>query len=245
MKKTFEENIELEGKKRAPDSRKAVAEYITQMKNFEADGIAVIKKQNVFLRKLVVGLMVITGGAVFAVAALTPLKTVEPYLVRIDNLTGAADVVHPLQDAAKSYDEKQARYWLVRAIYEREGYYWSTVQASYDSFKLFSTSHVFQQYESYIFSDKSPVKVFEDSKSIKVDHRGTTFITSGETMVAQVRLSKTVLEKDGKPSAMYPVTYWMATATFDYDKKIKRKSEEEINPLGFQLTSYRIDAIKS
>ena len=243
MKSTFDENIEHEAKKRAPDSRKAVAEYITQMKNFEADGIAVIKKQNVFLKKLIVGLMVVTGGSVFAVAGLTPLKTVEPYLIRVDNLTGAADVIHPLQNETKDYDEKQARHWLIRSIFERESYYWSTVQASYDSFKLFSTSHVFQQYESYVFSDKSPVKVFEDNKSIKVKHRGTTFINTNGSMVAQVRLSKTVIEKDGKPSSMYPVTYWMATATFDYNKKIKRQSEEDINPLGFQLTSYRIDAI--
>lgn len=239
----FEENIEQISKPNAPDSKKLVANYIKQMQNFESDRIVLIKNQNGFLKKIVVASLVVAILSVGAVIGLTPLKTVEPYLVRVDNATGAADIIRPLANNTESYEEKMDRFWLWQAINERESYNWQTVQSSYDKFKLFSTPDVFTQYETYIYGDKSPLKEFGDTKIIELKHRGTSFIESGDKIIAQVRLSKTILEKSGKPSSLFPVTYWQATATFDYNKDIKRVAEEEINPLGFRLTSYRIDPI--
>lgn len=243
VKKFLEENIEHESKSDMPESKKVVAEYLANMRNFENDRIVLVKDQNKFLKKVTAVSLGIAVLGVGALIGLTPLKTVEPYLLRVDNVTGAADVVRPLENVTGTTTEKMDKYWLSRAIQERESYTWVTVQSSYDAFKLFSSPAVFSQYETYIFGKESPVTKFEDSKSIKVDFRGTTFIKTGDQVVAQVKLSKTVTEKDGKPSPIYPVTYWQATATFDYSKVIKRSSEEQVNPLGFEITSYRIDPI--
>ena len=35
----------------------------------------------------------VAGAAVFAVAGLTPLKTAVPFVIRVDNNTGATDIV--------------------------------------------------------------------------------------------------------------------------------------------------------
>ena len=43
--------------------------------------------------------------SVAAVAALTPLKTVEPFVIRVDNATGIVDVVNALDNARETYDE--------------------------------------------------------------------------------------------------------------------------------------------
>src|SRR4051812_43214087 len=43
--------------------------------------------------------------SVGAVAALTPLKTVEPFVIRVDSATGIVDVVNALDNTGETYDE--------------------------------------------------------------------------------------------------------------------------------------------
>lgn len=241
--KVLRENVAIEEKATVPLS--VVGEYLKQIENFETDRVEGIKAQNKTAWRVASTFGLISVLSVGAVIAMLPLKTVEPYVIRVDNATGFTDVVRPIGNAKESYEEKLTRFWLGQFIQAREGYYWTEVEANYGKLRLMSNAQVFAQYETYIFADTSPVRVFEDSMSIKVDNLGTTFLDTPTGVVAQVRLSKTVLGKDGKPAKMYPVTHWLATATFDYKKEIKRQSEEDVNPLGFQVLSYRIDAINN
>src|SRR4051812_18284661 len=53
--------------------------------------------------------------SVGAVAALTPLKTVEPFVIRVDSATGIVDVVNAFDNAREIYDEAVTRYFAARA----------------------------------------------------------------------------------------------------------------------------------
>lgn len=242
-KETLQKNAELEEAKNPVAA--VVSEYLKQMENFEADRVQLVKDQLKFSKKVSVAFCVFAILAIGAVVSLAPMKTIEPYVIRVDNNTGFTDVVAPMSDKAETYEEKINRFWLGQFVHYREGYYWNTVEDSYNKVSLMSDDKVFSQYQTFIFSNASPVKVHAEDKSIKVDIQGITFLDTPTGQVAQVRLTKTVQDKNGANSTLYPVSSWLATITFDYEKEIKTKGDEQINPLGFRVVSYRIDAINS
>ena len=59
-----------------------------------------------------VGMIVSVG----AVAALAPLKTVTPFLVRVDNTNGIVDTVASLKDAPVQVDDAMSRYFVAKYV---------------------------------------------------------------------------------------------------------------------------------
>lgn len=101
-----------------------------------------------------------------------------------------------------------------------------------------SAPNVFAEYNAYITSAKSPVNTFKEDKKVRVEVLSVSFINN----IGQVRFSKTVLDANGQPDTVYPVTNWLATISFDYKKEIKLEKDRRSNPLGFETTSYRVDS---
>src|SRR3546814_6907990 len=61
--------------------------------------------------------------AVAAVAMLTPLKTVAPYVITVDKATGASEIAAPLTgDRQITYNEAVAKYFLADYVRNREGW---------------------------------------------------------------------------------------------------------------------------
>ena len=79
-------------------------------------------------------LAVIATGAV---AVLTPLKSTEPFVIRVDQATGAVDVMRGLsaEDGPVRYDEAVSKYFLGQYVRQREGY---LDPAAEDAFRLVS-----------------------------------------------------------------------------------------------------------
>ncbi|MGD6739550.1 virB8 family protein (plasmid) [Photobacterium leiognathi subsp. mandapamensis] len=221
-----------------PSSTKLIAQYMKDIENFEKDRVLYVKKQNKIAWRIAGGACFITVLALGAMASMLPLKTIAPYVIRVDNVTGAVDIVNPMADHQSSYDEKLNKFWVQQFIYARESYDWANVGINVERVKMLSNTTVFDQFIHFFYSEKAPINVFQDNYSIKVNILGTNFIETDNKVFAQTRYTKTVIDNNGKPVDSYPVTNWQATSTFNYDKEIIRKAEEDINPLGFQITSY-------
>lgn len=238
----FAENKEIETAR--PTATQVIAQYLKEIENFENDRVLYVKKQNKIAWRVAIGACVITVFTLGAMASILPLKTVVPYVIRVDNATGEQDIINPLANGKDSYEEKLDKYWIQQFVLLRESYYWDTIKFNVEKVELLSTPQVFEQYTNYIYGQKSPLNVFENNNSVKVDIKGTSFIETDGKIFAQTRFTKTVIDKAGKEVSLYPVTHWIATSTFDYNKEITRKKEEDINPLGFEITSYRVDPVK-
>ena len=78
---------------------------------------------------------VLAAAAAAAVAALAPLKTSEPFVIRVDEATGAVDVVRALSDETGPVrdDEAVSNYFLGRYVRSREG---DLEPAAEDAFRL-------------------------------------------------------------------------------------------------------------
>ena len=133
--KLLNENVQALAEEPTPAERKIVneraKEHFKRKQEFEKDRVGFYKT----LSKVGFGIggvgALIGLAGVVAVAGLTPLKTSEPYVIRVDNNTGFTDIVKPISDSSKTtYGEELDKYWLSKFIIERESYDWQLVQNS-------------------------------------------------------------------------------------------------------------------
>lgn len=230
-----EETISAKENKRI---NRAAKEHFAKKQAFEKDRVYFYKTLSK-VGFIIGGVGALIGVAgVVAVAALTPLKTTEPFVIRVDNNTGFTDIARSISNAQKTtYGEELDKFWLSRFVIERESYDWQLVQNSYDTVELMSVPQVFNEYRNYITSKVSPVSLLKENKKIKVKVLSVSFING----VGQVRFSKQVVSASGEPDAVIPTTYWLASIAYDYNHDVKLEQQRLINPLGFQVLSYRVD----
>ncbi|NSM55939.1 VirB8/TrbF family protein, partial [Serratia marcescens] len=77
-------------------------------------------------------------ASVGAVAALAPLKTVEPFVIRVDNATGIVETVSALSSTSSRYDEAVTKYFLGRYVRAREGYSYPEAETNFRTISLLS-----------------------------------------------------------------------------------------------------------
>ena len=167
--------------------------------------------------------------------SLLPLKSVEPYVIRVDNSTGIVDVIYALKDGKTNYDEAVNKYFVQKYIRFREGFSRELAEEYYTNVGLMSTSTEQQRFFAY-FNPKnplSPLNIYQGAK-VKVDIKGTSFITPN---VALTRYTRIVERGGEKPQH----SHWTATTTFKYVKAPMSEKDREISPLGFQVSEYRND----
>lgn len=172
-----------------------------------------------------------------AVLALSPLKTVVPYVVTVDRSTGATEVTQELRgDRSITYDEAIRKYFLADYVRTREGW---IPQAREDFFrKVLALSAREEQNRWTAFyrrdNPESPQNQLTANDAVFVAIRSVAFISPN---VAQVRFVRR-LQRDQQVIE----TPAIATITFDVLSKPESESGRYANPLGFQVKSYRADA---
>jgi type IV secretion system protein VirB8 len=175
--------------------------------------------------------------ATTAVALLTPLKTSEPFVIRVDQSTGAVDVVRGLsgEDGPARYEEAISKYFLAQYVRHREGY---LDPAAEDGFRLVSI--LSGPSEQRRWADRfrgsnpdSPQNLYGPDGEAIVSIRAIGFINDG---VANVRFRRTV-----RQAQQTTESDWIATIAFTYTRAPMSERDRLRNPLGFQVTSYRAD----
>ncbi|MEB5115606.1 type IV secretion system protein [Pseudomonas aeruginosa] len=188
--------------------------------------------------------------AVGAVLGLTPLKTVEAFLVRVDNNTGFTDVVPVMKDRTGGGDEQdtQDEFWLATYVRFRESYSFAGADVNYGMVRLLSYSGAFAEYRNFQLSSKGYTQVLGDNRQLRVDINNIVFLDADGSLpgsttkyrTAQVRFTKTVLDRNGVPVlGMAPVT-WLGTISFDYGNAPKTRKQRWLNPLGFGVAAYSV-----
>ncbi|CAN7655560.1 virB8 family protein [Acidovorax sp. LjRoot129] len=174
--------------------------------------------------------------AVGAVIGLTPLKSVEPYVIRVDNSTGVVDVQRALQGGDTNYNEAVNKYFAQLYVRNREGYNRELSAENYYSVGLMSNNIEQERYFNF-FNPKnpqSPLVVFNKYAKVGISVKTTTFIKPN---VALVRYVREIIRGSDKPE----ISHWAATITFRYVGAPMTDKDRAINPLGFQVVDYRTD----
>jgi len=183
--------------------------------------------------------LAITGVA--AVAMLTPLKTVAPYVITVDKATGASEISSPLYgrggtgDRQITYNEAVAKYFLADYVRNREGWIPQARKEFFEGVLAMSSRDEQARWTAFYAKDnpQSPQSVFTDLDTVFIAIKSVTFVSKN---VAQIRFTKTL--QRGASTIDTPA---IATVTYDTTDTPTTEQQRFKNPLGLEVQSYRAD----
>jgi len=217
--------------------REAVREYFEAARSWDRDRVQVAER-SVRRAWVVAGVAsAVAAAAVMAVAVLTPLKTVEPYVIRVDNATGVVDVV-PALEGPVSESEAVTRYLLTQYVTARERYVSALAESDYEQVGAYHTPQMNQAWAALWNRNnpESPLNVHADGGSVRVQVTAVSFIApaSGRKDLAQVRFVRTPGEGgDGREQ------HYVATLQYAFGDPSRDDRVRAANPLGFKVLEYR------
>lgn len=173
--------------------------------------------------------------AIGAVMMLTPLKTVEPYMVLVDKTTGYAEAVREMRhNETNSLTENEAIIIaeITRYIINRETADPMDTRARARDIQM-STST--SEYQAYVRRVRARLADLPPGSRREVSIRSV--VPNPANKSATVRFST---QRVGTNSTSEP-QYWIATLTYDFVALDIEMQFRYLNPLGFIVRDYRVD----
>lgn len=203
---------------------------------WESAEITAVKRSEVRAWRVAAGASLLAGLSILAVVLLTPLKTVEPFVVQVDEI-GASSVVTLLDAKSISASEALDKYWLGQYVNYREEYLSQTSYGNFIAARLLSSPAVGAAYFNQVNPEnpRSPTAVYGTKGAMEVTVTSITFIGKQHAQVRFVRKEKRGSDSQASESR------WIATVAYQYLNPPLKESERLINPVGFQVTDYRLD----
>lgn len=212
-------------------------DYLAAAKGWETNEISNLKRSRT-LAWVVAGVgAAIAVISVSAVAMLTPLKTVEPFVVKVDKNTGQSDVVTLLDQKTITYNEAIDKYFIGRYVNYREEYSNAEAFPNYQAVTAMSTQDIARVYFNSInpSNKQSPVMVYGKQGEVEVKVNSVVFMGNN---VAQVRFLRQARMSGGSP---WDASNWIATITYEYTDPPTAEKDRLVNPVGFRVLNYRLD----
>jgi type IV secretion system protein VirB8 len=187
----------------------------------------------------------IAGGAALiailegiALVLLMPLKTVEPYTLMVDRTTGYVQALKPLDQAKIAPDAALTQSFLVQYVIARESFDMATLNVNYRKVGLFSAGPARASYlqTMQVSNPQSPLLIYPRDAVVDVRVKSVSPIGSN---AALVRFETTRTDSSGHA---LPSSSWVALLKYRYSTAPMAVEDRFLNPLGFQVTSYRKDA---
>lgn len=227
----------------------AVEKAVARSVNFEltiADQARRSEKRAWWVAFSAIGMSLILAGGYFY---MLPLKQKVPYLVMADAYTGTATVAHLTGNFGPNgitTSEAINRSNVAHFVLARESYDlamlnlrdWKTVQTM-------ASPGVKAEYTS-LFSSQNPdslVKQYGKDRAIRIKLLSIVLLGGGQGRAphgATVRFQRSVYVK--ATGATQPLDNKIATIEFTYKPNLEMDDQSRVeNPLGFWVTSYRVD----
>ncbi|WP_317993704.1 virB8 family protein [Bartonella gliris] len=213
----------------------AFDEYIKEARSFDIDRMHGMRVRMRIAMALTVLFGLMTIALALAVATLTPLKTVEPFVIRVDNSTGIIDTIHALKESPNDYDEAITRYFAAKYVRAREGFQLSEAEHNFRLISLLSSPEEQNRFAKWYSGNnpESPQNIYQNMTAM-VTIKSISFLSKD---LIQVRYYKTVRESNGKEN----ISHWVAILNVSYINALISTEDRLINPLGFQVSEYRSD----
>ncbi|WP_322497967.1 VirB8 family type IV secretion system protein [Candidatus Cyrtobacter comes] len=209
-------------------------------KTWSNDRYGSILVQRNLLLLITVILLLVMFVSIMTIRYLRSTKSVEPFIIEIEKKTGVPTVVEPVSIQMYSADEAVRRSLIWQYITAREEYNNSTYSFNFmNTVRVLSSPDVY--YGDYrpkfgIANPKSPYNLYGNASSIKVSLKSMIFPTKNSV---QVRLLREVMGNIGMKSDK------IVFMEFEFKNIEMNNMERMINPLGFQVTLYRIEDERS
>lgn len=180
----------------------------------------------------------VTILSIVAVLLLTPLKTVEPYVIRVDNTTGMVDILTILDEEQISSIEALDKHFVAQYIKAREGYYYDMLNQDYIFVQLLSTPEIAESYRQIYTGDNARDTRLGNATQVEVQ---IISIVLGESAGAKTATARINLKTTNKNSKAENMATKVITLTYTYQTAQVDEENRLLNPLGFKVSNYRVD----
>ena len=173
--------------------------------------------------------------ALVAVVTLTPLKTVQPFLVEVSNASGEVRVLRPFDVAELGPSDAVTKAFLAKYVIARETYDPQDLKENYRAVRLMSDPAEGLRVDSQLSptNPASPLNRYQTHTVRTVRVRSVSLLNK---RTAQVRFASTESMHTTRREES-----WVAIVSFRFVNLPESEEERFINPLGFQVTAYRVD----
>src|SRR5579859_8173097 len=108
-----------------------IEDYLSAAQSWEQDLVARAESSKRRAYWVTGAFGALTGLSMLAFVAMLPLKSVEPFVIRVDNATGVTDVV-PMYVGKGDVSEAVTRYLLHNYVVTRERYFYAMAEQDYN-----------------------------------------------------------------------------------------------------------------
>ena len=172
-----------------------------------------------------------------ALAALAPLKTVEPYTLLVDRATGHTQVLRGAAASTITPDSALTQSLLAQYVVARESFDITDIAYEYRKVSLWSGSETRRDYAGKMQAS-NPLSPFNRLPRTSIVR---TTIRSVSPLGANSALVRFETERVDQGQDQGPHAYWVAVLRYRFVQAPASLDDRLVNPLGFQVTHYRRD----
>ncbi len=212
--------------------------YYAAAKSWSEAQSSVAARETRIAWRVAAGASVIALLLALALAFLVPLKTVQPYVLTVDRQTGAVESATTVQSGQLSQNEAVIQAQLASYVIARETFDATDLSQNYRRVQVMSSRPVAAAYvaQMAVTNPESPLRTLNRGDTVSVKIRSVSLINDN---AALVRFSETRSAIGGGAT---PPANFVAAISFGFNGRALRQSDRYDNPLGFQVTRYRVDA---
>jgi type IV secretion system protein VirB8 len=215
--------------------------YFRESSSWDADRVATLRRQVRTAYALNGVFATLAIASVCAVTALTPLKSVEPYLIRVNDTTGVIDTV-PNYSGNVPISETVTRFLLAHYVTTCERFALAVAEQDYAECGAYHSPQRNQQWAKLWAAGNpdSPLTRYRDGTTVRAEVKAVSFFerASGVTDLAQVRFAR---ETRPSGSGAPQTAHFIATIHYAYGKPPTDPKLRRWNPIGFRILDYRLE----
>lgn len=173
-----------------------------------------------------------------ALALLAPMKTVVPYTILVDRQSGYVETVRGLQPGPMTQDAAVTQSFLVQYVIARETFDATDLRENYRKVTLWSDGSARTGYQRELSRSNpaSPLNLYPATAQVSVRVKSVSVLSPTSALVR----FDTERRDPGATTAQQQS--YTAVLGFRFSGAPMNMGDRFINPLGFQVTSYRRDA---
>lgn len=207
-----------------------------ESKNWYKDRYQHLLVQRRLLTLITLLSLVCTLVTVVVIANLTPLKSVDPFIIQVDQKSGITQTVDPLTVKELTANEAVNNFFLVQYIRSRETYSVTDLGRNYNIVRVMSDpGKVYPEFVSQ--ADPNNPR----SNAARMGSNGVRTVKFKSITYLNPQLVQARLLIEEKTDNTYVQQHKIALLAFEYVKMSLTNEERYINPLGFRVKDYRID----
>jgi len=217
-----------------------LASYFREAVSWDLDRAAqTVRRARIAWTVAALGWTCAVSGTV-ALMLLMPLKTVQPYVIRVDNSTGIVDIV-PMYAGHAEIGETVARYFLTHYVTTCERFSFATAESDYEECGAYHTPK--RNVEWYALWNQtnplSPLNVNRDGSVVRVQVTAVSFFKkqNGVAQLAQVRY----IRARRTPGGSEHLTHWIATIEYAWATPSSDAKARQWNPVGWRVTDFHTE----